>query len=444
MSSSTSDVSVLIPFSDGNLEEEQQLLRCPLVKVPKVEFSNINGNERLLDYVQRVKKIVRENSINNVLALSDISTFVHSAIARDFHSVPGPSVEACFLAFHKAYTRQYMDPAANTTPYAVVDLDSPTMLTGAKQALSKVGFPAFVKPATGFASVGVKKVTSHDEMRSVLQNLRTMRDKYPNFLLAPSASFFRSFYEEYVDITKYPLALRDVVIVEPFMDAENFYTVDGCVIDGKIVHWAITDSLRYDEQDARFVTMICPTTLNDDQQKPIWDLYEAVMTRMIQVGFNNSFAHIEVFQMKDKQLKLIEINARASRHHQALYSVCLEKGRMDYVSMSAGRGIQHTPPIPTGKHGIMYLVKFRELERAGNLMDFGQIEKLKTDPDVRFILTAGPDEVMTDFFGSTGAHFCIVLAYGNTRTEAVRKLAEVLLLTVKKTEKLTYPMSNVA
>ncbi|XP_078579289.1 uncharacterized protein LOC144863722 isoform X1 [Branchiostoma floridae x Branchiostoma japonicum] len=269
MSSTASDVSVLLPFSDGNPEEQQELLCCPLVKVQKVEFSNIDDNERLLDYVQRVKKTVKDASINNVLALSDISTFVHSAVARDFHSVPGPSVEASFLAFNKAYTRQYMDPAASTTPYAVVDLDSSTMLTDARQALRKVGFPAFVKPATGFASVGVKKVNSDDEMTSVLQNLRTMRDKYPNFLSAPSASFFRSFYEEYVDVKKYPLALRDAVVVEPFIDAENFYTVDGCVIDGQIVHWAITDSLRYDDQDARFVTMICPTTLTHEQQKPI-------------------------------------------------------------------------------------------------------------------------------------------------------------------------------
>eukprot|EP00058_Branchiostoma_floridae_P010752 XP_002596240.1 hypothetical protein BRAFLDRAFT_66011 [Branchiostoma floridae] len=74
-------------------------------------------------------------------------------------------------------------------------------------------------------------------------------------------------------------------------------------------------------------------------------------------------------------------------------------------------------------------------------MDFGQIDKLRTDPNVRFILTAGPDEEVTDFFGSTGAHFCIVLAFGNTRTAAIGKLADVLRLTVKKPEKLTYPIS---
>ncbi|XP_035671265.1 uncharacterized protein LOC118412487 [Branchiostoma floridae] len=141
------------------------------------------------------------------------------------------------------------------------------------------------------------------------------------------------------------------------------------------------------------------------------------------------------------QLKLIEVNARASRHHQAIYSGCFENGRMDYVSLSAGHDIRHAPPVPTGKHGIMYLVKFQELERAGNLMDFGQIDKLRTDPDVHFILTAGPDEEVTDFFGSTGAHFCIVLAFGNTRTAVIRKLADVLHLTVKKPEKLTYPIS---
>eukprot|EP00058_Branchiostoma_floridae_P010751 XP_002596239.1 hypothetical protein BRAFLDRAFT_66012 [Branchiostoma floridae] len=334
-------------LSDPDVEDRHTIndLRADRALRKAVDRAFPKSNSNVI--IQCLFYTVRDASINNVLALSDISTFVHSAVARDFHGVPGPSVEASFLAFHKAYTRQYMDPAASTTPYAVVDLDSPTMLTDAKQALRKVGFPAFVKPATGFASVGVKKVNSDDEMTSVLQNLRTMRDKYPNFLSAPSASFFRSFYEEYVDVKKYPLALRDAVVVEPFIDAENFYTVDGCVIEGKIVHWAvsaymsfyeeyvdvkkyplalrdavvvepfidaenfytvdgcvidgqivhwaITDSLRYDDQDARFVTMICPTTLTHEQQKPIWDFYDDVMTKMIRFGFNNSFAHIEIF-----------------------------------------------------------------------------------------------------------------------------------------------------
>ncbi|XP_078573754.1 uncharacterized protein LOC144860431 isoform X2 [Branchiostoma floridae x Branchiostoma japonicum] len=437
MSSIERGVSVLVPFSDYNPKEENELLRCPSVQVQKVLFSNIGDNTQLLTYVKQVKKTVKDADVNTILTWSDMSTFVNSAVVRDVHTVSGPSVEACFLAFHKAYTREYLDPTVKPLPYCTVDLDSPT--TDAKEALSKVGYPAFMKPATGCSSFGVKKVYSYEEVNNVLDNLRKMKDEQPKFLTAPSASFFKTFYEKYLDVTKYPLALRDVVIIEPYLEAEKLYVVDGCVVNGSIVHWVITDTLRFDEQDARFVSMILPTTADDDLQNKIWEFYDAVMTRMIQFGFDNSFANIEVFKMKDGEIRLCEVNARASRHHHALYSRCLEHGRMDDAIMSAGCGIQVFPPVPTGKHGIMYPVYFQALETPGNLLYF---DELKADSDVDFLLFSRPDDEVVDLLSNFPQQLCTVLTFGETREVVVKKLTDVLQLIVKKPEKLTYPIAN--
>ncbi|XP_066294205.1 uncharacterized protein [Branchiostoma lanceolatum] len=439
MSSIGRELSVLVPFSDNNPEEEDRLRQYPLVQVKQVVYSNIDDNTLLLDYVKQVKKTVKDTGISSILTLSDISTFVHSAVVRDFPSVSGPSVEACFLAFHKAYTREHLEPTAEPIPYCVVDLDSPTVSTDARKALDTVGFPACVKPATGYASFGVKRVNSCAEMSDALDSLRTVRDEHPNFLTSPSASFFRSYYEEYLDVTKYSLALRDVVVVEPYMEAEAMYAVDGCVINGTIVHWAIADTLRFDEEDARFASMILPTAADDGLQGEIWRLYDAVLTRMIQFGFDNSFAMIEVFKMKDGEIRLVEVNARANRLHHAVYSACLEPGLQDHASMSAACGIGFSQPAPTGKHGIVYPVFFKKPEKPGNLMDFDVIKKLQNDSDVEFLLLAGPDDDMSDLLSST--HFCAVTVCADSRQAMMNRLVEVLRLTVKKPEKLTYPMS---
>ncbi|XP_066285450.1 uncharacterized protein [Branchiostoma lanceolatum] len=416
--------------------------RC-VREVSQLVFSDIEEKETLLDYVQRVKKLVTEENINIILPTCDLSTMVHAAIARDFPHIPGPTVESCYLAFHKAYSRQYLDPAADLVPYAVVDLDSPTMLQDAERALEKVGFPAFVKPAAAQSTFGVAKVKNYQDMNRALQNLRTMRDEHPGFKSSPSAPFFKGYFKQYLDVEKYPLALRDVVIVEPYMDAEALYTVDGCVVDNEIVRWAITDEHRFDHGDAKFgQDLIAPTSTSKDLQKRLWDVYEGVMARMVQFGFNNCFCNLDVFRMKDGQLRLCEVNGRGSTMVNGCYRESFKNANQDYVYLTAGRGIKYVTPPDTGRWSIAYNLRFDTLERPSNLVDFDQIERLKSDPDVLFGLTAGPDDDVTSFSGSAGSFFCWLWAYGDSREAMIGKLMDVVKLVVKKPERLTYPVTH--
>ncbi|XP_078581464.1 uncharacterized protein LOC144864917 [Branchiostoma floridae x Branchiostoma japonicum] len=438
MTSSRRDVSVLVPFHDEDEEKAEFLRRCPDVQVNDVIFSNIDDNETLLEYTERVKKIVTERNINIILPTWDLATLVHAAIAKEFPHIPGPSVESCFLAFHKAYTRQYLDPTENPPPYDVVDLNSPTMLEDAVRALKKVGLPAFVKPATGCNTFGVKKVESLDDLMLALLDLKTMADKNPDFIPAPSAAFFRDYFKLYLDVEKYPLALRDVAIVEPYLDAVANCSVDGCVVDKRVVHWPILDQIRFDDQDAKFTTSITPSSEPEDVQARMREVYDGVMDRMIRLGFHHGIAHIEVFKMKDGQLRLCEVNARGSTQNQTIYNASHTNLNQDYVYLTAGSGIRPVLPTETGRYGMVYLVRFRVLDRPGNLVDFDQIEKIKKDPDVIITLEAGPDDDVTSFVGSAGNHIAILYTYGDTRAAVIRKMADILQLIVKKPELLTY------
>ncbi|XP_035657758.1 uncharacterized protein LOC118403257 [Branchiostoma floridae] len=440
MTSSRRDVFVLIPFHDVDQEKAEVLRRCPDVQVKDVIFSNIDDNETLLEYTERVKKVVTERDINIILPTSDLSTFVHAAITKDFPHIPGPSVESCFLAFHKAYTRQYLDPTENPPPYDVVDLNSPTMLEDAGRALKKVGLPAFVKPAAGSDTFGVRKLKSLEDLMLALQDLKAMGDKNPNFIPSPGAAFFRDYFKLYLDVEKYPLALRDVAIVEPYLDALANCTVDGCVVDKRVVHWPITDQIRFDDQDAKFAAAISPSSEPEDVQARMREVYDGVMDRMVRFGFNHGFTNIEVFKMKDGQLRLCEVNARGSKQLQTIYKASHSNVNQDYVYLTAGSGIRPVLPTETGRYGIAYPVRFRVLDRPGNLVHFDQIEKLKQDPDANIRLVAGPDDDVTSFAGSAGNHFMYLHTYGDTREAMIRKMADVLQVIVKKPELLTYPI----
>ncbi|XP_019636485.1 PREDICTED: uncharacterized protein LOC109479052 [Branchiostoma belcheri] len=442
MESTRRDVTVLVPLSKGNPDKEENLRKCPTVQVKNVIFDSIHEKENLMDYVQRLKKVVSENNVSVVLPTSDVSTFVHAALARDFAHIPGPSVESCYLAFHKPYTRQHLDLGETPTAYDVLDLDSPTLFQDAERALEKVGLPAFVKSATATLAYGLKKIENYDDLKDALEDFKTMRDKNPDCLTSPSAAFYRDYFKEYLDVQKYPLALRDVVLVEPFLDAETLCTADGCVVDGKLVHWTITDELQYDGHEAKFTSMLGPTNEPQDIQTRMWRIYDRIMDRMIQAGFNDGYTNIEIFKMKDGTLRLCEVNARGSRLVQGIYKQVYRNANQDYVYLSAGTGIVPVTPPPTGRHGVAYMAKFLGLERPGNLMDFDKITQLKSDPDVHIEPYFGRDDAVPDIPGSAGCDICSVVAFGNDRRAMMKKLVEVLRLIVKKPERLAYPVSE--
>ncbi|XP_066280168.1 uncharacterized protein [Branchiostoma lanceolatum] len=442
MSSTRRDVTVLVPLSKENPDKEEDLRKCPTVQVKNVIFNDIRQKENLMDYVQRLKKVVKENDVSVVLPTTDLSTFVHAALARDFPHIPGPSVESCYLAFHKPYTRQYLDLAETTTPYDALDLDSPSLFQDAERTLEKVGLPAFVKPATATLALGLKKIENYDDLKDALVDLKKMRDEHPDFMFAPSAAFYRDYFTEYLDVKKYPLALRDVVLVEPFLDAETLCTADGCVVDGELVHWTITDELQYDGHEARFTSMLGPTNEPQDVQTRMWRIYDDIMGKMIQRGFNDGYTNVEIFKMKDGKLRLCEVNARGSGQVQGVYRQVYKNANQDYVYLAAGTGIVPATPPPTGRHGVAYMAKFLDLERPGNLMDFDQIAKLKSDSDVYISPRCGPDDKLAAIPGSAGCDIGTVVAYGNSRHAMMKKLVDVLRLIVKKPERLAYPVSE--
>ncbi|XP_035692123.1 uncharacterized protein LOC118426700 isoform X2 [Branchiostoma floridae] len=217
-------VTILVPFCQRAVDystTENLLRTCEGIPVRKVIFSYLQEGESLLDYFYRLKEVVTGNDVDVVLAIYDIATLVQSALVREFpNRLEGPSVESSFLAYHKVYTRQCLDPDTDHSSHGVLDLDSETLLEDADALLKRVGLPAFVKVPCGHSSIGVWKISSGDQLADVLGAVRRLNGlHFSQNQHSCSAAFMRDFLQKVLDVDHCPMVLRDTIIVEPYIDA---------------------------------------------------------------------------------------------------------------------------------------------------------------------------------------------------------------------------------
>ncbi|XP_078594323.1 uncharacterized protein LOC144872089 [Branchiostoma floridae x Branchiostoma japonicum] len=434
-------VTILVPFCQGPVDygtTENLLRTCEGIPVRKVIFSYLQEGESLLDYFYRLKEVVTGNDVDVVLAIYDIATLVQSALVREFpNRLEGPSVESSFLAYHKVYTRQCLDPDTDPSSHGVLDLDSETLLEDADALLKRVGLPAFAKVPCGHSSVGVWKISSDGQLVDVLGAVRRLNGlHFSQNQHSCSATFMRDFLQKVLDVDHYPMVLRDTIIVEPYIDAPAKACVEGCVYNKEILHWAISDSLHWPGQDIPFQGNYMPSTLSEVIQRRLWGGFDNVVGRMVERGFNNQFVHVDYFILADGQIKLIEVNARMSGNLSGMYAACLS-GRVQLQTLlGLCCGVRPALPAPTGRAALNLPLQVHDncTGKVRDMVNTLEAEILKEDSDVKITWMMSFD----DQFLHGKVEFAKLWTYGKTPDDAKKKCREVTQRLVKKPEQLKF------
>lgn len=189
--------------------------------LPEVEKCRRQGRLDMMELCERAVEFVQKNNIDIVISLSDDMTLLQGVLCQKFpDKFQGPSLESCFIAMHKFYTRELIDP--NPIPFRHIELDKLPTAAELKGLVSAVGLPAILKPSLGTYSAMVKKVNSFEELVEVVENARREYDH----LIHDHVPFF----ERYLDVEKFPLAMKRSMILEKYMDVPKRAVVDGLVI----------------------------------------------------------------------------------------------------------------------------------------------------------------------------------------------------------------------
>jgi hypothetical protein len=300
----------------------------------------------LLAYIDQCRDYIRTHHIDAVYYSRDVADLAAAALCEEF-GFPGPSVESVFLCIHKYYSRR-----SEPTP---IHCDYIDLYDANPQAPV---YPCYIKPP--WLNLGILgfKLETPDDLR---QALAIARRDYS--LWSP---MYYPFFRRYVDQQKYPLAARDIMLVEEFVDGPQV-TVEGWVYQHEPHIWAITDTNTY-----AGTRVIDNFSLPSQHSAHIQQLLaERAKAAIHSVGIDNGFFNIE-FWCHEDSVTLTEINGRAATCFYNLYRHCLKAciyeaglqlacGRSPIVRLDAAKQVG----------GQFNFITFAN-DRADRLLDFEQ------------------------------------------------------------------------
>mmetsp|Transcript_17927 Transcript_17927/g.56852 ORF Transcript_17927/g.56852 Transcript_17927/m.56852 type:complete len:593 (-) Transcript_17927:15-1793(-) len=275
--------------------------------------------------------------------------------------LPGPAPGAVDAARDKHATRAALKAAGLPTPRNCLIHSEEEAL----QAARHVGFPAVMKPISGAASLGVKKVQAEAELlacyREVITELRSLV-VVSGALAQGNGSGQGIAAEKVVDLT---------VLLEQYLDG-NEVDVDIVVSGGQWRYAAVTDNGPTVEPYFNETWAACPSLLPREQQVA---LKELAVQSVQALGFDAGVFHVEC-KYTSTGPQLIEVNARMGGG--PVYATNLKTWNVDLVeeTLFCAAGIPARPDVP--KQPVVCIANSDvNTLKSGRLLDLSFLDPLR-------------------------------------------------------------------
>ena len=270
------------------------------VKEYNIHFLDMDYNSRInrfnfdiLSYLDEAGKIIKDRRIDGVFSAFDVGSLIAAALCDEFN-LPGPSLEAVFLCYHKYYTRTSLNSPIRFKTLSLGE-ESPELLD----------YPFYFKAPC--SSLGVLGFT----IRSPLDLKEALRlaDKE----LPPMTEPLFPFFKGHLDLKKFPLATENVLLIEEYLSGHQI-TIEGFVHEGDVEFTVVADTNFFD--NSRLIDNFCiPTTLSSEVTDAI---KKQAKEDVRKIGLDNTFFNAE-YWCRDDGAVLIEINPRAATTFYNLY-----------------------------------------------------------------------------------------------------------------------------
>ena len=374
MSKATSEtIDVLVIFTSPRTRYSIETLPAQTSKKYNFIYQDTNGPEdhgkitfcNLQQFLDDAKEICSKRNIRVVLSSGELGALLRAALVQEYPHLRGPSIESVFLSTNKYYTHCFLDP--DPIPFACLDLSNPDLELACKEALQKVGTPAFFKPCSSSSGQGVASIIGNEELVCTTRSFISS-----SLFTSPSVSstFLNPFYGKHIDERRYPLSTRPIAVVEKHMGDVARINVDGYVFNGEIFHWSLSDNLYWREMPRCCFGAAIPTALSRHVQEEVWKMFDAVVSRMVTFGFDNSFVNVEVFVLESGEVRLMEVNPRKGGCVGSCSHKVFENGNLIAAELSLLEGVQPGPPISNGRHAFLGYFTTCGSGIANTLFDF--------------------------------------------------------------------------
>jgi len=256
-----------------------------------------SADEVLKDALAAIKSLGKDGKCGEadaVLTMVELSVPIVARICEQL-GLPGPRPAAVDAARDKHETRAALRRAGLPTPRTHLIKSQTDLATAA----TTVGFPAVLKPVSGAASLGVKKVESEAELQNVFDDVQ----KELNSLMVVSGALVQNDGSGAgVQASK---VVNTNVLLEQYLDGTEV-DVDVVMSEGEWRYAAITDNGPTVEPWFNETWAAIPSLLPLQQQRELKELAVACVKAL---GFDGGVFHVEC-KYTSTGPQLIEVNAR--------------------------------------------------------------------------------------------------------------------------------------
>jgi len=268
------------------------------VKFIALDFSKSSDKvfDEALAALEAAEKDPKVGRIDGVATFAELSVAIAARLAEAL-GLPGPTPEAVDTARDKHATRAAMKAAGlPTPPNCEITCEADLV-----RAMETVSFPAVLKPVSGAASVGVKKVENEAELRSAYFE----RDRELRSLVISSGAIVKDDGRQGKAVGAGNV-LGARFLLESYLDGDEV-DVDVVMSEGDWQYAAVSDNGPTLEPYFNETWAVSPSLL--PRQKQV-ELKELAINTLKALGFEDGIFHVECKHTSQNGAQLIEVNAR--------------------------------------------------------------------------------------------------------------------------------------
>jgi hypothetical protein len=230
--------------------------------------------------------------------------------------------------------------------------------------LENLTYPVYIKPPCLMFSRFQYRIASQQELTDAVETVRPQLSNWNKT--------FHDFFRQYVDLDKYPLADKNIMLVEELVQNASHHCVEGWVEpDGSIHIWALSDQNYFTDGRMTLDNYSTPSYLSQDlQDRIISESIDIVKN----IGIKSGFWNLEIWIQGDRYL-LTEVNSRCVSFFYNLYSGAYQTSLYQAIihlacgNVAACRAL--APKAPENSGWVRFGAQFHVVTYGeGNVEDF--------------------------------------------------------------------------
>ena len=335
------------------------------------------------------RELLANEDVDVILNIFPGLELVQTALARDCPHLRHAPFEAAFLCAHRYYSRQIPLQGFNCH-FGIVHLDDPN--DDITNMFEEIGCPVYLRDNFRFGDSPSVKVRSLRDFYKELPRIKAS--------VARTKALLKPILKGQLPKHKYTIGQQASCMVEESFgpgDGSVHY-VEGCVTNGGVMPWAISDVLHWADHPLCVKGVGVPSVLDQAVQFQLWAVFRELVDKLCYLHFDNHFLTIKVNVHRGGAVRVLDTHAGIMRGSPKLYRHVFQNGDniRAQLDISLGNMLNHPKLLPrrfglravlstfTKGHakGILNFKAAKELIKEHAHIALQVTEDMDIDPDV--------------------------------------------------------------